>query len=76
MKRYYEVYVTLARPGATRARIIYRCMSVRAAERFIAAREQRDPKGVHRGDYGIDATERAEAIYQRGPRRRRLSATT
>ena len=64
-RRHYEVYVVLLRPGAARSRTIYRCMSIRAAEQFIAARERRDPEGVHRGDYGIDASERAEAVYQR-----------
>jgi hypothetical protein len=39
--------------------------TVRRAERFIAEREKTDPKGVARGDYGIDASERADYEYQR-----------
>lgn len=62
----YPVVVTLLRPGATKGRTLKRCQSVRQAEKFIARRERIDPTGVHRGDYGIDATEAAEAEYQRG----------
>lgn len=60
-----EAIVTLTRPGATRARRLASFTTVRRAERFIGARETRDPVGVARGDYGIDASPRADAEYQR-----------
>jgi hypothetical protein len=60
-----EAIVTLARPGATRLRNLARFTTVRQAERYIEKREVRDPVGVHRGDYGIDASTRANAEYQR-----------
>jgi hypothetical protein len=60
-----EAVVTLARPGEIRSRTLARFTTVRRAERFIAKREKRDPEGVHRGDYGIDASPRADAEYQR-----------
>lgn len=61
----YPVTVSLMRPGTNMARVIFRCRTVRQAEKFIAEREKRDPDGVHRGDYGVDATEKAHAAYQR-----------
>lgn len=61
-----RVFVTLERPGSTKIRTLKRFLRVRSAENFIAMREKRDPKGVHRGDYGIDAPE--EVV---NPRRRR-----
>jgi len=40
--------------------------TVRQAENYIATQCQpRDPQGVHAGNYGIDASPRAEAEYQR-----------
>lgn len=60
-----QVAVTLTRPGAKRSRILKRFSTVRQAERYIAQRERIDPTGVHRGDYGIDASEKADAAYQR-----------
>lgn len=68
-----EVAVTLARPGAAKARVLKRFSTIRQAEKYIAQRERIDPTGVHRGDYGIDASERADAQYQRGPRRHHLA---
>lgn len=57
--------VTLLRPGMKRARKLATFTTVRRAEAFIAKREKRDQQGVHRGDYGIDASPRADAEYQR-----------
>ena len=56
--------VTLMRPGQAKGRVLRRFSSIVAAERYIAQRERIDPTGVHRGDYGIDATEQADAVYQ------------
>lgn len=64
MKR--NVVVTLERPGAGKVRVLARFRMLRSAENFIARREVRDPVGVHRGDYGIDAPE-----HVINPRRRR-----
>jgi len=63
----HPVCVTLIRPTAKRARVVFRCRTVRQAERFIATREATDPVGVPRGDYSIDATEAAHNAYQRRP---------
>jgi hypothetical protein len=60
-----EAIVTLTRPGAKRGRRLASFTTVRKAEKFIEKREERDPEGVHRGDYGIDASTRANAEYQR-----------
>ena len=60
MKR--EVCVT--KEGAKR-RVVRRFNTIRQAERFITRLERRNPEGVHRGDYGIDASECADARYQR-----------
>lgn len=64
-QRRSEVSVTLLRPGAKRGRKLGFFTSVRQAEKYIGKRERIDPTGVHRGDYTIDATERADAAYQR-----------
>lgn len=61
-----RVFVTLQRPGSNKIRTLERFLRLRSAENFIAEREKTDPKGVHRGDYGIDAPE--EVV---NPRRRR-----
>jgi hypothetical protein len=60
-----QVAVTLARPNAIRGRVLKRFNTIRQAEAYIAQRERIDPTGVHRGDYGIDASEKADAAYQR-----------
>lgn len=61
-----EAVVTLTRPGRTAcSRVIFRATTVRRCEREIKRRAKRDPDGVARGDYGIDASERAHAEYQR-----------
>jgi hypothetical protein len=46
-------------------RVIQRFRTIRQAEQLIAKLERRNPEAVHRGDYGIDASERADAQYQR-----------
>jgi hypothetical protein len=43
--------------GMTRQYILTRVNTIKEAEDWIAEREQIDPEGVHRGDYGIDAPE-------------------
>lgn len=58
-----EAIVTLERPNTGTTRTLARFTTVRRAERYIAQREKRDPVGVHRGDYGIDATARACSEY-------------
>lgn len=65
MKLETPVSVSLLRPNAKRGKVVFRCNTVRQAERWIAVREQTDPKGVHRGDYSVDATEAAHNAYQR-----------
>lgn len=60
-----EAIVTLTRPGAHQAIRLASFSTVRKAEAHIAKIEQHDAEGVHRGDYGIDASERADAEYQR-----------
>lgn len=52
-----NVVVTVERPGSNRIRRLLRCRMLRTAEKFIARRAIRDPIGVARGDYGIDAPE-------------------
>ena len=54
-------WATVSRDG----RVLARFTTVRRCEQWIAEREKTDPAGVHRGDYGIDASERAHAEYQR-----------
>ena len=61
MTRRAEVAVT--KEGARR--VIRWFNTIRQAERFIARLERRQPEVVHRGDYGIDASEKADAVYQR-----------
>jgi hypothetical protein len=53
-----NVAVTLERPGSKRVRVLRRFYRLRSAELFIEQRMKRDPQGVERGDYGIDAPER------------------
>lgn len=60
-----EVSVTLTRPGTAKTRVLKRFSTVHKAEKFIWKRERIDPTGVHRGDYGIDASDKAHAAYQR-----------
>lgn len=64
-----EAAVTLLRPWTNRVRTVARFTTIKRAEAYIAKREKRDPDGVHRGDYGIDATPRAMAEYDRLRRR-------
>ncbi len=66
-----EATVTLERPGSSRVRVLRRFTTIRRAERYITECEKRDPAGVWRGDYGIDATERAHYEYQRLRSKRR-----
>ena len=46
-------------------KVISSFTTIRRAERFIADIATRHSKEVARGDYGIDASERADAAYQR-----------
>jgi hypothetical protein len=64
-----EAVVTLMRPGAEQTIRLASFTTVRKAEQYIGQCERHDPEGVHRGDYGIDASERADAEYQRLKRR-------
>jgi hypothetical protein len=74
MAQKLPVAVTLARPRDERARVLKRFRTIEQAERYIAQRERIDPTGVNRGDYSIDATERAyEAYCDRLSNRRRTS---
>jgi hypothetical protein len=60
-----EVSVCCIRPKSIKSTILWRGDTVFEAERFIALKAKQDPKGVARGDYGIDASEEADAEYQR-----------
>jgi hypothetical protein len=62
-----NVAVSLQRPGSGKIRIVGRFYRLRSAELFIERRMKRDPEGVARGDYGIDAP---ECIVNK-PRRKR-----
>jgi len=55
--------VAVTKVGARR--VIRWFRTIRQAERFIFKLERRNPEAVNRGDYGIDASERADAQYQR-----------
>ena len=57
MKKAWVVWMT---------EVIAEVDSVRAAEQIIELIEVHDPMSVHAGDYGIDATEEADAEYQMG----------
>ena len=45
--------------------LLAECDSIVEAERLISLIEDCDPNGVHNGEYGIDASERADAQYQK-----------
>jgi len=60
-----EAVVSLWRPGSRRSRAVFRASTIRKCEQWIAQREKTDPDGVHRGDYCIGGTPRAEWEYQR-----------
>ena len=55
--------VAVTKEGAKR--VIRRFNTVRQAERFIAKLWESNPKLVESGAYGVDASEKADAAYQR-----------
>lgn len=55
--------VAVTKTGAKR--VIRYFTTVRRAEKFIERLHRRNPVLVESGAYGIDASERADAVYQR-----------